>query len=85
SDFGPLRPGIVRRGPEAVAQGATTFAGIAEAVEPVLVNGAAGAVAIVGGQVISLAAFTVVGGKVVALDILADPDRLNGLDLSFLG
>jgi RNA polymerase sigma-70 factor (ECF subfamily) len=33
----------------------------------------------------SVGAFTVRGGKVVALDILADPDRLRTLDLTILG
>ncbi|MDA3643326.1 sigma-70 family RNA polymerase sigma factor [Saccharopolyspora indica] len=84
SDPGGHRPGTLRRGPDEVARGATLFATFAEELRPVQVNGAAGAVAIVGGQVVSVAAFTVAGGKVVALDILADPDRLNRLDLSFL-
>jgi RNA polymerase sigma-70 factor (ECF subfamily) len=29
-------------------------------------------------------AFTVAGGKIVAIDVLADPDRLQGLDLAVL-
>ncbi|RKT85721.1 RNA polymerase sigma-70 factor, ECF subfamily [Saccharopolyspora antimicrobica] len=84
SDPGGQRPGTLRRGLAEVARGATLFATFAEELRPVLVNGAAGAVAIVGGQVVSVAAFTVAGGKVVALDILADPERLSRLDLSFL-
>ena len=32
----------------------------------------------------SVMAFTVLGGKVVAIDVLADPDRLQRLDLSTL-
>jgi len=29
--------------------------------------------------------FTVVAGKIVAIDVLTDPERLNRLDLSALG
>ncbi len=47
--------------------------------EPVLVNGAAGVVVTQGGRVLSLTAFTIVDGRVVAMDILADRDRLEGL------
>ena len=30
-------------------------------------------------------AFTVVDGKVVAIDVIADPERLQALDLAVLG
>ena len=33
-------------------------------------------------QRLSRIGFTIVGGKVVEMDILADPERLNRLDLS---
>ncbi|MEV0699874.1 sigma-70 family RNA polymerase sigma factor [Saccharopolyspora sp. NPDC050389] len=84
TDGGSLRPSAMRRGAKAVAEGAIFFAQIAEMTRPALVNGAPGAVAISGGRPISLAAFTVARGKVVELDILADPDRLRRLDLAFL-
>jgi RNA polymerase sigma-70 factor (ECF subfamily) len=32
--------------------------------------------------VLSVIGFTIAGGKVVEMDILADPDRLSRLDLS---
>jgi RNA polymerase sigma-70 factor (ECF subfamily) len=34
------------------------------------------------GRLLSVVAFTIAGGKVVEMDILADPDRLSRLDLS---
>jgi hypothetical protein len=40
---------------------------------PVIVNGGAGAVALVDGRPVSVAAFTVAEGRIVAMDILADP------------
>jgi RNA polymerase sigma factor (sigma-70 family) len=80
ADGGALRPSTVLRGREAVAQGAMTFARAAELTRPALVNGAAGAVALKAGQIVSVAAFTVSGGKITALDILTDPERLARLD-----
>ncbi|GAA2245403.1 MULTISPECIES: sigma-70 family RNA polymerase sigma factor [Kitasatospora] len=85
TDSGALRPGAVLRGARAVAGGAITFAQIVQLTHPVLVNGAPGAVAIVDGGPVSVAAFTVAHGKVVAMDILADPERVARLDLTFLG
>jgi hypothetical protein len=34
------------------------------------------------GRLLSVIGFTIAGGKVVEMDILADPDRLSRLDLS---
>ncbi|KPC61611.1 sigma-70 family RNA polymerase sigma factor [Streptomyces chattanoogensis] len=84
SDGGSLRPSGVVRGAPAVAEGAITFARLAEFTRPALVNGAAGAVAVSHGRPVSVAAFTVTRGKVVALDILTDPERLARLDLTVL-
>ena len=72
------------RGPEAVAGRALMFASPSATLVPVLVNGAAGVMVVAGGRVVSIMGFTVVGGRVVAIDALADPDRLAGLDLPSL-
>ena len=61
-------PGV--RGARAVA---TTFSGAARAARPALVNGAAGAVWAQGGQARVAFGFTVVAGRIVAIDLLADP------------
>jgi RNA polymerase sigma-70 factor (ECF subfamily) len=42
-----------------------------------LVNDAAGAVAVRNGRPLSVMAFTVTGGKIAAIDMIADPDRLH--------
>jgi RNA polymerase sigma factor (sigma-70 family) len=52
---------------------------------PVLVNGAAGVVAIRNGRPYSLMGCTVVDGRIVAIDIIADRRRLATMDLSQLG
>ena len=89
ADFGagpaPAPPEL--RGAEAVAGGAFAFArrlGPGVVARPALVNGAAGAVSFREGRLLSILGFTVSHGKIVAIDILADPRRLRELDLAFL-
>ena len=72
------------RGAAAVARSALGYARLGMLTQPALVNGVAGAVTTRDGVAFSVGAFTVRGGKVVALDILADPDRLRDLDLTIL-
>ena len=73
------------RGARAVAEQALAFAQLGRFARPVLVNGAPGFVAAPGGQPVSLLGFTVARGRIVEIDILADPARLRRLDLSALG
>ncbi len=84
SDGGLVRPGLSRevRGARAVAEGALTFSGLIPFAQPALVNGAAGVVSwSPDGRPFSVMGFTVRGGKIVEIDILADPERLSRLDL----
>ena len=67
------------RGAAAVASGAVTFQRVAVDTRPVLVDGVAGAALVVDGKVTSVAAFTVVDGRIVEIDIVNDPQRLRGL------
>ncbi|WP_442812791.1 hypothetical protein [Streptomyces sp. NBC_01343] len=60
---------------------AVPFARFAAAAVPVLVNGIPGALAMAEGKPLSLMAFTVRNGKIVALDILTDPHRVAGISL----
>jgi RNA polymerase sigma-70 factor, ECF subfamily len=86
SDGGPTRPVVTTevRGAEAVAGQALMFSRPDALIRPALVNGAAGVVITVAGQPVSIMAFTVTGGRIAAIDALADPDRLGQLDLSDL-
>jgi RNA polymerase sigma-70 factor (ECF subfamily) len=72
------------RGAREVAAQALTFASLAPLARPILVNGGVGSVAIVDGQPQSVVGFTIADGKIVEIDILADPVRLARLDLSRL-
>ena len=82
---GPVVPSGPVSGAANVARRAMVFAQIGLLTHPALVNGVAGAVTTRDGVAFSVGAFTVRGGKIVALDILADPDRLRTLDLTILG
>jgi RNA polymerase sigma factor (sigma-70 family) len=86
SDGGTARPGAthVVHGAEAVGRRAMTFARLSPFVRPALVNGAAGVVVAPRGRPFSVMAITVRDGKIVAIDGLADPDRLKDLDLTVL-
>ena len=87
ADGGARRPdaSVVVHGAQAVARRALTFARAALTVRPALVNGAAGVVALApDGGAASVMGFTVARGKIVAIDVLADPARLRDLDLTVL-
>jgi RNA polymerase sigma-70 factor (ECF subfamily) len=86
ADLGGGPAGSLRliRGARAVAGQALGYAQLGLLTQPALINGVAGAVSTLDGEPFSVAAFTVREGKVVALDILADPERLRRLDLTVL-
>jgi hypothetical protein len=86
ADAGPRGHSREVRGAETVARQASAWSRANKVtVHRALVNGAAGVVSLRDGKPFSLAAFTVRSGRVVELDILADPERLSRLDLSALG
>jgi RNA polymerase sigma factor (sigma-70 family) len=86
ADVGAVRAGASRevRGAAAVARQALTFSRLAPFAQPALVNGAAGVVAAPGGRPFAVLGFTVRQGKIVEIDVLADPARLRQLDLAVL-
>jgi len=85
ADTGDAATSRVVRGAEAVASGALTFSSQAPFARAALVNGAAGMVAVRDDEVLAVLAFTVVDDRVVAIDVLSDPERLAALDVSALG
>jgi RNA polymerase sigma factor (sigma-70 family) len=88
SDGGVTRPGLVSllHGSQAVAEGAMTFRRFAGTMSRVLVNGIPGGVVwSPDGRPFAVGAMTVKGGKIVGIDILADPERLSRLDLTVVG
>ncbi len=84
ADSGAGIPGELR-GAAAVARNASAFHRLGLLTRPAIVNGVAGAVALrADGSAFSVGAFTVRGGRIVAIDFLADPVRLAALDLTVL-
>ncbi|HJS93230.1 MAG TPA: sigma-70 family RNA polymerase sigma factor [Solirubrobacteraceae bacterium] len=72
------------RGAEAVASSATTWSRVGLDLRRALVNGTPGFVSLRDGQPFSVGAVTISGGRIVEMDILADPERLAKLDLTLL-
>lgn len=78
-------PGEIR-GARAVAEQALVFrlGGPEALVQPALVNGAVGLVVSRAGRPITVLGFTISRGRIVEIDLLADPERLRTLDLTVL-
>ncbi|WP_214107100.1 RNA polymerase sigma factor SigJ [Acrocarpospora catenulata] len=83
AEGGAARPRhtTVIHGARTVAEQAMSFTKFAPFARPALVNGAAGVVVSAGGRVLSVMGFTVTDGMIVAIDVLADPNRLADLDI----
>jgi len=77
----PLGPSRLIRGAEEVAAQAIQFAALARFAHPVLVNGTPGFLVAPHGRPFALIGLTTHNDKITEIDILADPDRLNRLDL----
>jgi RNA polymerase sigma factor (sigma-70 family) len=84
SDGGAARPAasVVVRGASSVAAQALMFARLFPFVRPALINATPGVVVAPRGRPFSIMAFTVRHGRIVEIDVLADPERLRHLDLA---
>jgi RNA polymerase sigma factor (sigma-70 family) len=78
---GAPRLAPVVRGAAAVAD---AFAGRAAAAQPALVDGAPGLVWAPGGQPRAVFGFTIARGKIVEIELTADPERIGQLDVVVL-
>jgi RNA polymerase sigma-70 factor, ECF subfamily len=81
-DFGRGAAGFRAEGAAAVAKLARGYAGPEREVRAATVNGAAGAVIFVAGRASAIMGFLVRGGRITAIDVLADPDRIARIDLT---
>jgi hypothetical protein len=71
------------RGAENVARRALAAASqLGLVVRPALINGAAGWVSVLDGELYAIAALTLQNGRITRMDILLDPARLARLDLT---
>ena len=85
ADSGPLVGGAavskVVRGAKPVAEQAMLFRQFAQFAQFALVNGEVGVVGVQDGQPLSVMGVTIADGRITEMYILADPERLAGLDL----
>jgi RNA polymerase sigma-70 factor (ECF subfamily) len=75
---------VVIHGSREVAGQAVLAARLAPFVRPALINGTAGVVVVTGNRVQSIMAFTVLRGRIAAIEVLLDPERLAAVDISAL-
>jgi RNA polymerase sigma-70 factor (ECF subfamily) len=86
-DGGSARPGLTRvvHGAEAVAAQAVGFRRFTGTARLALVNGALGGVAYAkDGSPFAVTGLVIRDGRIAAMDVLADPDRLEDVDLTDL-
>jgi RNA polymerase sigma factor (sigma-70 family) len=83
-DRGPLATSREVRGAAAVIEQARTFARLGRFARPARVNGSAGFVVASPTGPLAVAGFAIADGRIVEIDLLADPVRLRALDLSAL-
>ena len=72
------------RGADRIARQALTWSQVALTMHRALINGAAGAITARNGEPASVGAFAISNGKIVEIDILADPAFLHRLDPTIL-
>jgi RNA polymerase sigma-70 factor (ECF subfamily) len=86
SDFGDRRLSAVLHGARNVAEQAlmfNRFAHFARFARPALVNGTVGVITAADGHLVSVMGLTIHDGRITEINILADPERLGRLDLTF--
>ena len=59
----------------------TRGAPFAPLAQPAIVNGGAGVLVAPGGRNVGVAGFTISGGRIVAIDLIVDPERLRKLEI----
>jgi RNA polymerase sigma factor (sigma-70 family) len=78
----------VRMGGQAEIRGAgpvaETFKGRAQAAKPALIDGAVGIAVVMGGRLRIALNLTITGDRIVAIEAVADPERLRQFDLAVL-
>lgn len=79
--FAPVSTSTLVHGSQAVAK---QFAGRAQGARPMLVNGSIGVVVAPLGRLLFVLELTVADGKITEIDMIADQERINQLDLAVL-
>jgi RNA polymerase sigma-70 factor (ECF subfamily) len=53
---------------------------VAPFARPAMINGSPGSIVRIGGRLVAVTAFTVLGERITEIEILADPERLAAID-----
>jgi RNA polymerase sigma-70 factor (ECF subfamily) len=72
------------RGAAVWAKQAVAFGHLARLVRPALVNGTIGLVMAPRGRLVRALRFTIAHGKITGIEVIGDPARLGGLDVSIV-
>ncbi|MEV2229046.1 sigma-70 family RNA polymerase sigma factor [Streptomyces phaeochromogenes] len=80
----PTPEPVVVSGAHPVAKGAMAATGRARFTGPALVNGSVGLAMAPHGRLFLVLAFTITDDLITRIDVVADPDRLDGLELAVL-
>ena len=81
---GPFGPSVLIRGAHEFIARSQQFVSLQPLARPVLVNGGPGFLVVRNGEPVALLAVTIQDDKITEMDILADPVRLERLDLAGL-
>jgi RNA polymerase sigma-70 factor (ECF subfamily) len=84
ADLGAAPTAVEVRGARPVAEQALTFARRVRFAQPALIDGAIGIIVAPQGRLSTAMTFTVTHGKIIKIDIVADPERLRGLELALV-
>ncbi|MGH9221769.1 MAG: sigma-70 family RNA polymerase sigma factor [Vicinamibacterales bacterium] len=81
-----VRPGAPTEihGAAAWAKGAVAYGHLAKLALPVLVNGAVGVVVAPRQRLVRALRFTIANGKIIEIEVIGDPARLDELDVSII-
>jgi len=72
------------RGAAAWAKGAVAYGHLARLTQPALVNGAIGVVVAPRGRLVRALRFTIASGRIAEIEVIGDPARLRGLEVSIV-
>ena len=72
------------RGAAAWAKGAVAYGQLAQLTAVALVNGAIGLVMAPQGRLVRALTFEIAGGKIAAIEVIGNPERLGEIEVSFL-
>ena len=75
----PRAPAVVTGAEEVAREILSRGAGFAPHARPAIVNGAAGLAVAIGGKPVAVIGFSVAGGRILEIDLVANPEKLRGL------